>query len=71
MFKHEIKRFNQSKTFNKRHGLKRKNKISSFIRQKNHSKYEKENIDMEWRGFWDSYFYYRKSPLNEFGYLDK
>lgn len=50
---------------------KEKIKFRHLLDKKNHSKYEKENIDMEWRGFWDSYFYYRKSPLNEFGYLDK
>ena len=50
---------------------KEKIKFRHLLDTKNHSKYEKENIDMEWNGFWDSYFYYRKSPLNEFGYLDK
>ena len=46
-------------------------KFRHLLDTKNHNKYEKENIDLEWHGFWDSYFYYRKSPLNEFGYLDK
>jgi hypothetical protein len=48
-----------------------KTKFCHLLDIKNHTKYEKENIDMEWQGFWDSYFYYRKSPLDEFGYLDK
>ena len=46
-----------------------KKRFRHLLDTKNHTKYEKENIAMEWHGFWDSYFYYRKSPLDEFGYL--
>lgn len=48
---------------------KEKKRFRHLLDPKNHTKYEKENIDMEFGGFWDSYFYYRKSPLDEFGYL--
>lgn len=47
-----------------------KKRFRHLLDPKNHTKYEKENIDMAFGGFWDSYFYYRKSPLNEFGYLE-
>jgi hypothetical protein len=46
-----------------------KKRFRHLLDPKNHTKYEKENIDMAFGGFWDSYFYYRKSPLDEFGYL--
>ena len=47
-----------------------KKRFRHLLDTKNHKPYEKENIDLAWGGFWDSYFYYRKSPLNEFGYLE-
>ena len=49
---------------------KEKKRFRHLLDPKNHTKFEKENIDMAFGGFWDSYFYYRKSPLNEFGYLE-
>lgn len=45
-------------------------KFRHLLDTKNHKKYEKENIEMEWDSFWACYYYDRKSPLYEHGYLD-
>jgi len=46
-----------------------KKRFRHLLDTKNQTEHEKKFIDNNFRRFWDTYFYDRKSPLDEFGYL--
>ena len=46
-----------------------KKRFRHLLDTKNKTEHEKKFIDNNFRRFWDTYFYDRKSPLDEFGYL--
>lgn len=66
--------YTRKELFSIRHAIKdmdsqEKKRFRHLLDTKKHTEHEKKFIDSKWRGFWDTYYYDRKSSLDEFGYL--